>query len=223
MRRFIRLISSLTLALALTASLSISTLAGDKNAVTPSADFLIERLLTVSTITAAGAATEETDPNNLLHKAGGYQDYVFFKDSQVPNADNYYGKTDGGGVVEVYSTSEGATKRNTYLSAFDGQGALDPGSHFVYGTCVIRTSSKLTATQQNTLSAAIKTAIAADSLPGQVQNPTTVYKGVDYSAEFNPQVYYNNNPDLQAALGTDGKALIKHYVEFGKQEGRKAK
>ena len=79
------------------------------------------------------------------------------------------------------------------------------------------------ALQNAAATAAIKAAIAADSLPGQVQNPTTVYKGVDYSAEFNPQVYYNNNPDLQAALGTDGKALIKHYVEFGKQEGRKAK
>ncbi len=99
--------------------------ANPNNAVTPSADFLIERLLTISTVVDAGAATEETDPNNLLHKAGGYQDYVFFKDSQVENADRFYGKTDGGGVIEVYSTVEGANKRNTYLSAFDGQGFMD--------------------------------------------------------------------------------------------------
>ena len=202
---------------------SIPVTAKNSNANTPSAEFLIQRLMTISTVTAAGAATEETDPNNKLHKPGGYQDYVFFKDSQVPDADNYYGKTDGGGVVEVYSNATEANKRNKYLAVFDGQGFLDSGSHTVLGTCVIRTSSYLTATQQNTLTEAIKAAILADSIPGQVVNPITVYKGVDYAGEYDAQTYYNNNPDLQAAFGTDGKALIKHYVEFGKTEGRKAK
>lgn len=56
-----------------------------------------------------------------------------------------------------------------------------------------------------------------------VNNPTTVYNGVDYSAEYYPQTYYDNYPDLQVAIGNDGNALIKHYVEHGKAEGRDAK
>ncbi len=63
----------------------------------------------------------------------------------------------------------------------------------------------------------------SDGVPGQVVNPTTEYGGIDYSAEYDPQIYYNCNPDLQVAIGTDGNALIKHYVEYGKAEGRKAK
>ncbi|RGC24774.1 hypothetical protein DWX41_21200, partial [Hungatella hathewayi] len=48
-----------------------------------------------------------------------------------------------------FSSHAHAEKRNTYLSAFDGAGMLNPGSHTVLGTIVIRTSDKLTATQQN--------------------------------------------------------------------------
>ncbi len=94
------------------------------------------------------------------------------------------------------------------------------------GTCIIRTSDELTATQQKNLTAKIAAALQATdeelANAGVVQNATTVYNGVDYSNEYNPQTYYNNNPDLQLALGTDGYALIKHYVEQGKSEGRKA-
>ena len=57
--------------------------------------------------------------------------------------------TQGGGCIEVYANVEDAEKRNTYLSAFDGAGMLNPGSHTVLGTIVIRTSDKLTATQQD--------------------------------------------------------------------------
>ena len=56
-----------------------------------------------------------------------------------------------------------------------------------------------------------------------VTNPTTQYMGVDYSAEYDAQIYYDNYVDLQNAFGTDGGLLIKHYVEFGKNEKRNAK
>ncbi len=208
-------------------ALSLPVSANDKNAVTPSADFIIQRLSTISTVLGAEACTEENDPNNKLHKPGGYQDAIYFHDSQVEASYRdgaiVEDATSGGGAIEVFPTAKDAKKRNEYLACFDGQGFLDPGSHEVLGTCVIRTSRHLTATQQANLTASIKAAILADSMPGQVQNPTTVYNGVDYSAEYNAQVYYDSNPDLQAALGTDGNALIKHYVEFGKAEGRKAK
>ena len=208
-------------------TLCLPVVASEKNAVTPSADFIIQRLSTINTVLEAKACTEETDPNNKLHKPGGYQDAIYFHDSQVDasyrSRDVVEDATSGGGSVEVFPTVKDAKKRNEYLACFDGQGFLDPGSHEVFGTCVIRTSRYLTATQQTNLTAAMKAAILADSVPGQVQNPTTVYNGVDYSAEYDAQTYYNSNPDLQAAFGTDGLALIKHYVECGKAEGRKAK
>ena len=45
-------------------------------------------------------------------------------------------------------TKISSTKRNEYLAAFDGAGILSSGSHSVVGTIVIRTSDKLTASQQ---------------------------------------------------------------------------
>ena len=47
------------------------------------------------------------------------------------------------------------------------------------------------------------------------------YKG--NNSEFNAYTYYTNNADLQTAIGTDGDKLLKHYNEYGKAEGRKAK
>ena len=41
---------------------------------------------------------------------------------------------------------------NDYLSAFDGlPTVINPGSHYVYGTVVIRVAASLTASQQNAL------------------------------------------------------------------------
>ena len=121
-------------------------------------------MATAAEVTAVSAAdfsaeiavTEDNDPNQSLHKQGGYNAEIFFTDTFV-NQSSVYGTdvisrgTQGGGAVEVYETAEGAQARDTYLALFDGMGAFNPGSHHVYGTVVIRTSSKLTATQQQTL------------------------------------------------------------------------
>lgn len=47
------------------------------------------------------------------------------------------------------------------------------------------------------------------------------YKG--NNSDFNAYSYYVNNVDLQTAIGADGDKLLKHYNEYGKAEGRKAK
>ena len=47
------------------------------------------------------------------------------------------------------------------------------------------------------------------------------YKG--NTKTFNAYTYYMNYTDLQTALGADGDALLKHYNECGKAEGRVAK
>ena len=59
---------------------------------------------------------------------------------------------------EVYTTADEAKKRDEYLASFDG-GVLSSGSHKVRGTCIVRTSSTLTATQQKELEAAIVEAL----------------------------------------------------------------
>ena len=70
----------------------------------------------------------------------------------VAGADLVAKGTDAGGCVEVYKTVEDAKKRNDYLSAFDGlPTVINPGSHYVYGTVVIRVAASLTASQQNAL------------------------------------------------------------------------
>ncbi|MBE6119169.1 MAG: hypothetical protein E7189_01830 [Erysipelotrichaceae bacterium] len=48
------------------------------------------------------------------------------------------------------------------------------------------------------------------------------YNGVDYSAVYNPDYYYNHYPDLQRAIGYNYSGLIAHFVNNGMREGRQA-
>lgn len=126
-----------------------------KQITAPSQNFVEERLKEIKSNTEVKSVTESNDPNGQLNKQGGYVASVYFINNQVknsvPGSDAVDKGNDAGGNVEVYKTKEEAEKRNTYLSAFDGQGMLNPGSHYVHGTLVIRTSSHLTASQQNEL------------------------------------------------------------------------
>lgn len=47
------------------------------------------------------------------------------------------------------------------------------------------------------------------------------YNGRDYSAVFDPDYYYDANPDLQATIGFQPPELLRHFVEKGIMEGRK--
>lgn len=134
-----------------------------KQVTNPSEQFVIERLTGLPNITGIEAATEQNDPNGHLHKDGGYTSAVFFSSDLVDQSEVYPNEgftgipaagTDGGGCVEVYATVEDAEERNTYLSAFDGS-ILRPGSYAVLGTCVVRTSDFLTASQQDGLEGSI--------------------------------------------------------------------
>ncbi|MBR5938465.1 MAG: EbhA [Clostridiales bacterium] len=140
-----------------------------KQITAPSDEFVMQRLQRVDTITVIDHVTEDNDPNGHLNKQGGYIGTVYFADSQVDWSKLFIkeGKddvisvgTDGGGAIEIYSNVEDATKRDEYLAIFDG-GILAPGSHYVYGTCIIRTSDELTASQQNELTKKILEALIA--------------------------------------------------------------
>ncbi|MBR2741996.1 MAG: hypothetical protein IKD89_00210 [Clostridia bacterium] len=113
-------------------------------------------------INGIAAATEDHDPNGNLHKQGGYTAQVYFSSPLVDHTyldnDIIEAGTTGGGSVEVYSTAEEAISREMYLATFDGT-VFASGSHKVIGTCLIRTSDSLTATQQKEMEANIVEAL----------------------------------------------------------------
>ena len=141
-----------------------------KQITAPSDDFVMERLQRVETITEMGAVTPDHDPNGQLNKQGGYIGCIYFTDTQVdrsrlyiePGKDNVIDiATEGGGAIEVFATKEEAEVRNNYLGTFDGMGAMSSGSHYVEGTCLIRTSNHLNGTQQKELTSKITEALIA--------------------------------------------------------------
>lgn len=125
----------------------------------PSEAFVIERLQGIEGVGDIAAVTEDNDPNGQLGKSGGYTATIYFT-SPLVNQSDVFGNTviekatDGGGAIEVYANIDDANKRKDYLSAFDGS-ILSSGSHEVVGTVLVRTSDKLTASQQKELEAAI--------------------------------------------------------------------
>ena len=153
---------------------TISQLTESKNALTtsiaqydqvnnPTETFVIKCLGTVEHIVDISAVTEDNDPNGKLNKAGGYTTQVYFS-SDLIDQNSVSGVTvidkgtDCGGSIEVYSTPEDAVKREEYLSGFDGS-IFASGSHTVVGTCLVRTSDKLTCSQQKELEAGIVAAL----------------------------------------------------------------
>jgi len=136
----------------------------------PSEVFVLQRLTGLPDVTGSEAVSEGNDPNNELGKQGSYTATVYFTSglvdqSQVHSSPGYTGivakGNDGGGTVEVYATTDDANKRNDYLGAFDGNGFLSPGSHEVFGTCVVRTSRLLTASKQQTLTKEVEGSLSA--------------------------------------------------------------
>ena len=51
---------------------------------------------------------------------------------------------------------------------------------------------------------------------------STIYKGVDYAPVFDAKYYLNRYSDLKSAFGNDYAAALKHFVECGISEGRRA-
>ena len=53
-----------------------------------------------------------------------------------------------------------------------------------------------------------------------LQNPTTVYQGVNYGAIYNYSFYIGRNPDIANAFGGDEDRTLWHFVNYGMREGR---
>ena len=130
----------------------------------PSDQFVMERIKRIDSITLMDAVTEDHDPNGQLGKQGGYIGCIYFRDSQVDQSTLYVDGdpedvievgTQGGGAIEIFNTAEEAHARDLYLANFDGT-IFVSGSHYVIGSVLIRTSDKLTASQQTDLTDKIK-------------------------------------------------------------------
>lgn len=131
----------------------------------PTEAYIIECLEKVENVVGISAATEGNDPNGHLNKAGGYTAQIFFSSELIDQNDVYGASliekgTEAGGSIEVYANVEDATNRNNYLASFDG-GIFASGSHTIVGTVLVRTSDKLTASQQQAMEANIIAALIA--------------------------------------------------------------
>jgi hypothetical protein len=88
--------------------------------------------------------TEETDPNNMLGRPGGYTskcDWADKREEQL-TADDLIG-----GSFEVYDSPGGAAQRAEYLKGFEGAGAFSTGYTWVVpagGVTVLRVDQELT-------------------------------------------------------------------------------
>ena len=56
-----------------------------------------------------------------------------------------------------------------------------------------------------------------------IVNPTTIYRGVNYSAVYDYNYYISHNIDVYRTLGDDENTILRHFVEYGMKEGRQAK
>ena len=125
----------------------------------PTDEFVIERISQIDSILSFAAVTKFNDPNGLLGTEDGYIGCIYFSDRRVDKEklnlkpseyDVITMGTIGGGAIEVYGSADEAARRNEYLASYDNT-TLNPGSHVVVGTLVIRTSSVLTVEQQEEL------------------------------------------------------------------------
>lgn len=55
-----------------------------------------------------------------------------------------------------------------------------------------------------------------------VVNPVTKLDGVDYSRVYDYQYYVNHNADVKKAFGEDDIATLRHFINYGMKEGRRA-
>ena len=54
-----------------------------------------------------------------------------------------------------------------------------------------------------------------------LQGATTVYNGVNYATVYDYNYYINTYADVKNAYGTDDKAVLAHFVNYGMSEGRR--
>jgi hypothetical protein len=119
-----------------------------------------------------------------------------------------YVKTDG----SLATTSKTADSATTHIIFH--YNASEDDMRILLGTAPNYTFGTIPADQLKPIASLSAAAVDAQT----ILNTLATYKG--NTAEFNAYYYFANYPDLQAAFGANGDALLKHWNEFGKSEGR---
>ena len=184
----------------------------EKNLINPSEQFVIEKLSGLDVITEIAAATEDHDPNGNLHKQGGYTSAVYFTttylDPSTVNGNSIIDKgTNGGGQIEVYETVDNAINRDNYLSSFGG--AINPGSHIVLGSMVIRTSKYLPASQQKELERIIVAQFITTS-PTATENSIEAVK-TPLPSSYYRGIYGEEQKTISVKVLAKGSGRVKVY------------
>lgn len=89
--------------------------------------------------------TEETDPNELLGRPGGYLSKVNFSDARLEQLSDF--DIDGGGSVEVFETTAGAQSRYDYVDSITSSMGFLAEYHWITEQVVLRVSNSLTPQQ----------------------------------------------------------------------------
>jgi hypothetical protein len=111
--------------------------------------------------------TEETDPNKMIGRGGGYLSKASFVDERVRSSDDDTA-VENGGTVEVFDDPEDAAERSTYvLKVIKGVPFVAPGGEFHYraGPVLVRLSGRLGREQRAEYEEALRSL-----LPGRQEN-----------------------------------------------------
>lgn len=88
--------------------------------------------------------TEETDPNKLMGRLGGYVEKLAWVDTRI--AEPRASGVDAGGSIERFGAASDAETRDKYLAALDG-GIFGDGYRYRAGTMLVRLGKALTPSQ----------------------------------------------------------------------------
>lgn len=171
----------------------------------------------------------------INHEMGHYFDYLMYASSGIqpsvtPDFSIIYRQESVGSDRYISSTSTeffaDAFKR--YIEAPQELQQSDPQTYNYISTLVMNYVAAIDAANAVTAAGtATATTSAASSAASGTQLPektypagTFVYNGLDFGSVFNPEYYYNHNPDLQKAIGYDPQKLFQHFIQYGVAEGR---
>jgi hypothetical protein len=102
--------------------------------------------------------TAATDPNALLGRPGQYIGKINFKDTRIPDSGTQGAdiSVDDGGSIEVFSTTEDATKRLKYVQGIATSISLFSEYDYQDGLVLLRVSHLLTPDQAQEYDTALK-------------------------------------------------------------------
>ena len=161
----------------------------------------------------------DTDPKLKAHAISGIADPTFYLNTGATSNESFiyqcYGKYGTVADYVAYCQANGVTPLaertdipGTDMYAYVFENLALPNKNITKAEYLKNHGATATTVQSTTA-----TSSAVEALK--------TYKG--NTTEFNAYNYYTRYADLQTAIGANGDALLQHYNQYGKAEGRIAK